>query len=407
MGRYSLTSDQGYALSVLQQGYNVFLTGDAGTGKTALLDDFSAWIERHNMKILKTATTGVAAQLLGGMTIHKCVGWHPLINPDSLSALDYENKAKLLREADVLLVDEVSMLEPSFLRYFMGCLQYAPNLQIVFSGDFFQLPPVNSQQFAFETTEWNSLQLYPMLLSTVVRHRDIEFAQLLRRIRYGDRSAIEEINQRSSPIPIDGAICLCAHVAAANRINSDALLRLPGELVCCPAISTGKVDWRYTVLEETLCLKRNARIIFTMNDPQGRYVNGSLGTIIDFNYSISYRGYIDSIRVILDNSSRPFDINRVQIQTDTLECEEESIVLQFPIRLAYAITIHKAQGQTFSNINFMEAQCWECGQIYVALSRATSLKGIYLQEKLSPERLLVSEKVIKYYDQFKSLPGNR
>lgn len=397
------TPDQATAMQLLQSGHNVFLTGDAGTGKTFLLREFVSWASKQTppRRILRSATTGIAAQNIDGRTIHSVVKWSPQMSLTNNEDIDYEKKAEALKNADILIVDEVSMLTPSFLRYLVNCIHLASPLQIIFVGDFFQLPPVKCKQFAFETHEWVTLNLFPIMLTTVVRQTSQEFVQLLRQLRHGDPSALNAIKNNCAPQPLEDAICLCAHTASADRINSQKMNNLLGESLFFQAYTEESPDdlqWKDTPLINVLHLKIGARVLITANNYSENYCNGSMGVLVGTPYWSSSKQQ-EVLPVRLDSNGRTVEIPRLTTCLTAGVAGKLCKVSQFPLAPAYAITIHKSQGQTFSRVNIIDGRCWENGQLYVALSRARSLGGLFINHDVDATNVRCSQRVLDFYSR--------
>lgn len=395
------TQDQDYAMQVLQQGYNVFLTGDAGTGKSFLLREFVAWASQQTppRRVLCTATTGIAAQNIDGRTIHSAVKWSPKLNLSNDWEIDFESKAEALKRSDILIVDEISMMTPSFLRFLLKCIQRASPIQIIFIGDFFQLPPVKCSLYAFEAPEWKALRLFPIILRSVVRQGSQEFVQLLRQLRHGDVNALYAIQSRSAKHLIEDAICLCAHVDKADCINGEKMDMLSGPYFEFPADINQPIadeDWKETTLSKRLKLKTGARVLIIANNYAEKYCNGSMGVLLsEPRWSTIKRQEVLPVR--LDRDGRTVEIPRITANIDTGIAGESCRISQFPIVPAYAITIHKSQGQTFDRVNIIDGCCWDNGQLYVALSRARSLDGLFISSDVEAEHVKASSVVVDFY----------
>ena len=397
------TQDQDYAMQLLQQGRNVFLTGDAGTGKSFLLREFVAWASQQTppRRVLCTATTGIAAQNIDGRTIHSVVKWSPQLNLSGDGGIDFEAKAEALKRAEILIVDEISMMAPSFLSFLLNCIRRAYPLQIVFIGDFFQLPPVKCSQYAFETHEWRALQLFPVILRSVVRQESQEFVQLLRQLRHGDVNALYAIQSRSAQHPLEDAICLCAHSDSADSINCEKMDMLSGPFFEFSADTNQPIAneiWKETTLSKRLKLKIGARVMITANNYTENYCNGSMGLLLsEPRWSTTKQREV--LLVQLDRDGRIVEIPRISTNIDTGKGSESCRISQFPIVPAYAITIHKSQGQTFDRVNIIDGCCWENGQLYVALSRARSLEGLHINRSVEAKHVKASPEVLKFYLQ--------
>lgn len=369
----------------------ILLTGRPGTGKTELIEDYRERQEARGKKVLVTASTGLAASNLnGGRTLHSLLKWHP-----GAREYDYDRCVELLKDADILIIDEVSMLDASIINHLYQCLQHIDSTpQIIMSGDFFQLPPVTKKrefrQYPFEVPAWKALGLRPCVLVDIVRQNDPYFKSMLEKAMLGDRSCISYFNNDSQQRLIDGAIILCTKNDYAKYYNKTMLANLPGASRTYEA--TGDIigaDFEHSRVAKFLTIKQNMRVMAIRNDSAGNYQNGSLGTVIDMAN--------DSIKVAFDNGNVT-DINRVKYEIDkTNGSSEMARINQFPLLGGYAITIHKSQGQTFDYINIKAPTCWDPGQLYVALSRARSINGIHLIETIKPDNLITDSRVLDYY----------
>lgn len=385
------TESQKKANEMFSNEQAILLTGKPGTGKTELVEDYRERQAALGKKILVTASTGLAASnLSGGRTIHSALKWNP-----KAEAYDYDRCVELLKDTDILIIDEVSMMDASITNHLYHCLQHVDRKpQIIMSGDFFQLPPVTKKgefrTYPFELASWKALGLRPCVLDDVVRQRDPEFKRMLERAMLGDKTCIPYFNNNSQQRLIEGAIILCTTNDFADFYNRTMLANLPG--VAKSYFATGDVvgaDFEHSRVEKCLSLKLNMRVMALRNDPAGNYQNGSLGIVVDMTE--------DSIKVMFDNGVVA-DIHRVQYEIDkTKGSTEMAKINQFPLLGGYAITIHKSQGQTFDCINIKAPSCWDPGQLYVALSRARSVKGIHLVEPIKPKSLITDPKVIAYY----------
>lgn len=381
------TPSQIRASEVLANERAVFLTGKPGTGKTAFLNDYCIRQKENGKRIRLTASTGMAASaLVDAQTIHHMLGWNPRKH-----SYDYKTCGKELNHIDILVVDEVSMLNREILNHIYKCIMAQDNKpQIIFSGDFFQLPPVHCGQYPFETDTWNLFQLYPCVLDEVVRQTDREFLEQLDKARCGDPTCISYFNNYTAREYIDGAIMLCTTNECADKYNASQYEKLKGKSYTYYARGdVDKAQYENTRVERVLELKEGMRVMAIRNDPDGYYQNGSLGTIADLSR--------DWIGVIFDNGT--YDkVTRVKFDLDRKKETGETVeIQQFPLRGGYAITVHKSQGQTFDAININADRFWENGQLYVAVSRAKTIEGIHLMHRLKYSDLHTSDEVLNFY----------
>ncbi len=384
------TPSQAMALGLIRDGYNVFVTGKPGTGKTELLNDIASRMKAMGKNVLMTASTGLAgANLDGGRTIHSVLHW-------GLGRINYDldRCCEALASTDLLVIDEASMLKTDILRLLVDCLEHVnKHVQIVMSGDFFQLPPVYPGEhkiYPFETAEWVRLNLIPCFLNEVVRQADPEFKYQLGLAMLANPACIKYFNTKTSSERIDGAITLCTRNEDADGINERMTAVLPG--MSKSYYATGDVkhaNFEKSRILEQLIVKKRMRVMALRNDIEGKYQNGSLGTVMDMDDN--------TITVLFDNNNT-VDIGRVPYEIDSKDASKGfARIEQFPLRGGYAITIHKSQGQTFDYVNIMAPRCWDPGQLYVALSRARRVDCIYLANKIKESDLIAEKKVIDFY----------
>lgn len=396
-----LTPSQEQAIKLLDAGLNVFLTGKAGTGKSFLVDYFVA---KHSDKsIVKCAPTGVAALNIEGATIHRTFGVpvRLLGHNDVCSSND---KLDVLKKADVILIDEISMCRIDVFEYVIRSLNRVGirNKQLILVGDFYQLPPVltpadtptfnqlyGDRLYAFESDLWNSSNLLTLELTEVKRQNEKRFLDSLSNIREGISDfSIFQIANRAD----DNAISLCPKNNQAKQINDEHLGRLPNHKHYM-ASKIGKVEEADMVTDEKLVLAKDARIIMLVNDTGGRWVNGSMGTVTELSDN--------HITVQIDNGGEcrvdpyTWSIKEYVLEEDE-DTREKHVVekeigsfTQFPLKLAWAITIHKSQGQTYDKVNIYNG-FFANGQMYVALSRCKTLNGIHTMGELIPSQLMCS-----------------
>ena len=405
-----LTSSQAQAIKLLDAGLNVFLTGKAGTGKSFLVDHFVA---NHSEKnIVKCAPTGVAALNIGGATIHRTFGV-PIGVLDHHSVCTSPEKLDVLRKADVILIDEISMCRIDVFEHVIRSLKRVgiSNKQLIFVGDFYQLPPVltpaatyafqqlyENRLYAFESDMWRSGNLLTMELKEPKRQSEETEEDLLRSLS-NIREGISDFNIFQVDNSADeNAVSLCPTKKQAKQINDEHLGRLPNHKHYMAA-KTGKVEETDMVTDENLVLAKDARIIMLVNDSEGRWVNGSMGTITNLSDN--------HIAVQIDNAGEcrveryTWSIKEYVLEEDE-ETKEKHVVekeigsfTQFPLKLAWAITVHKSQGQTYDKVNVYNG-FFANGQMYVALSRCKTLSGIHTMGNLIPSQLKCSMAVKEF-----------
>lgn len=388
--------DQTTALAILKSGRNVFLTGSAGAGKTYVLNQYIQYLKERNMPVAITASTGIAATHMNGMTIHS---WSGIGIKDNLSSADLQNLKskkylqKNLEEAKVLIIDEISMLHKNqldmvniILKSFKGNDEPFGGIQIVLSGDFFQLPPVsrnyemNRDKFAFMSNTWVEADLSICYITEQHRQEDHELNDILNEIRSG-----EYISQRSLELLKNSRFnqltqyytLLFTHNVDVDQINSEELAKLSGKPELFMATVKGneklvEVLKKAVLTEENLRLKVGARVMFVKNNYDKGYMNGSLGEVIKFNE--------EEWPIVKLNTGQTIIAEPEKWSMEDEKGKTLASFTQIPLRLAWAITVHKSQGMTLDAAEIDLSKTFEKGQGYVALSRLKSLKGLHLSD---------------------------
>ncbi len=382
---------QGEALTILKTGANVYLTGEPGSGKTHTINEFVGWLRSCGIEPSVTAATGIAATHVNGMTLHS---WSGIGIAESLSRGDVDRIAtkehinKRITKAKVLIIEEISMLSATtFEMADKVCREVRRSdkpfggLTVIVVGDFFQLPPISKGrevEFAFTSKVWRELNLITCYLTEQYRQDDSDFLSVLSAIRTGEVEEMhhERLMTRSvkhEDSPADSPK-LFSHNADVDRINAGELAKLKGTVKKFHMSSKGKDSLveglkRGCLSPEVLELKEGATVMFTKNSPQGRFVNGTLGTVVDWGF--------DGAPIIKTKGGS-------RVTTEPMEwCVEEqgkvkASVSQYPLRLAYAMTVHKSQGMSMDSAIMDLSRAFEYGQGYVALSRVRRLSGVYL-----------------------------
>lgn len=394
------------ALDILKLGHTVFLTGAAGAGKSYALREYIAYLRKHGVKYAVTASTGIASTHIGGTTIHAWsgIGIKQRLTPHDLDAIEEKaNVYKRWTDTQVLIIDEISMLHASLVdmldmvaRHIRRNDKPFGGMQIIFTGDFFQLPPVvrngneyeNTDVYAFTSVAWKKAKPVICYLTEQFRQDDDTLTNILNAIRSGE---VEEDHyltlQESSNTPhADDHIKLYTHNENVDEINRKAFEALAGDVKRFDMVTKGKgpvlASLKSNCLaDEILLLKKGAKVICIKNDTERRYVNGSMGVVVDFEKDGS---------PIVELTTG----NRVSIKADTWRIEEDGKVRaeisQLPINLAWAITVHKSQGMTLDRAQIDLSRAFASGQGYVALSRLKSMEGLHLVG-FNPQALQVSE----------------
>lgn len=403
-----------------------FLTGRAGTGKSTLLKYFKTTTRK---KFVVLAPTGIAALHVGGSTIHSFFGFplrQLIYNDPDIRAWGTEHpRLKILWEVDTIVIDEISMVRADLLDGIdqslrMNLKNDAPfgGKQLVFIGDVFQLPPVVTaadkayhedddlySPYFFDAQSFRNARPRIIALDTIYRQRDEQFIYVLNRIRNGiaNQSDLDVLNERvGHEQESEFTITLTTTNAAADLINAQRLMNLASVSHTFNGVTDGDFDQRTMPAPQRLTLKIGAQVMMVRNDPFGRWVNGSIGHVhhLDDNevWIRTQDGKIHRVeKALWENKS--YSWNRSE---NTIDFVIKGTYIQYPMRLAWAITIHKSQGLTFDSINIdLGKGTFAHGQLYVALSRCRSLTGLTLNRKIELKDIIVNEAVAHFARQLK------
>lgn len=399
-----------------------FLAGRAGTGKTTFLKNVQNDIKK---KFVVLAPTGQAAINAGGQTIHSFFGFNfGVLGPGEIGNM---NRAKigLVRNLDTIIIDEVSMVRCDIidaidrtLRHYVGCSAPFGGIQMVFVGDMFQLEPIATQKdretlkdiyghdcfYFYKAAVIERIRLPKIEFLKIYRQSDPGFIELLEHVRLGRVTArdLTNINSRVSLCEDDKLrITLTSTNADAKRINDGRLSEILSEPITYQAIYTGKTKVTSDVAEETLILKVGAQVMFTKNDRGRRWVNGTIGEVIELDE--------ENVTVKLENGDTHI-VERDEWESIDYEYDHDKKcciktvtgrVEQLPLRLAWAITIHKSQSLTFDRVAIDFGRgAFSNGLAYVALSRARSFDGLELLRPMSPSSVRVSRAVLDFAEDF-------
>ncbi|BAF71873.1 AAA family ATPase [Sulfurovum sp. NBC37-1] len=397
------------ALNILKSGKNVFMTGSAGTGKTYLLNEYTQYLKERRVYPTIVAPTGIAASHLGGQTIHSffALGIRESIDEGYVEfLLDKKYLKSRFSKLDVLIIDEVSMISPELfssmdliLRGFKGTDVPFGGVQVVISGDFFQLPPVSKEpkekRFAWQSPVWKALDLQTCYLEEKFRQDDAQLIQILDDIRSG---TISKNSEKMLDARIEKALPshfnptkLYTHNVDVDRINLSELEKLEGEEKLFVYESKGSQKniekiFKSSLVMEELTLKKGAVVIFIKNNPEAGYINGTTGTVESFSP-------IDNMPIVRTTEGKKIKLDLEEWSLENDSGKVLATVSQVPLRLAWAITVHKSQGMTLDAAEMDLSKTFEAGQGYVALSRIKSIEGLRLMG-LNPMALRVDPLIL-------------
>lgn len=417
------------AIELVMEGKSLFITGKAGTGKTQLLKEIVSRLEAKKRYVAVTAPTGIAAHNADGVTIHSFLHlplspYLPGVKIPRLYDLN-EDEVRVVRQLQVLIIDEVSMVRcdmmdaaDDILRHYRNSKEPFGGVQVVMFGDLFQLMPVADEEEEEQLMEYyESLYFfgskvteeldYAMLeLKKIYRQDKRSFVRLLNKIRWGRINAVtqeklDRLFHRDYKVS-EGShqIILTTHNRKSKRINRQKLEAMEGQEWDYQAYTEGSFPSQEYPTNFHLNLKVGARVMFLRNSDE--YFNGMLGTVVALDD--------ESIEVKADENGRiihvkrsTWDFNRYHLNTKTKELEVERVATfkQYPLKLAWAITIHKSQGLTFDEVVIDAGKAFAAGQVYVALSRCRRLDKIVLMSRITPKAVMMDQSVRGYLNTVK------
>lgn len=396
-----------------------FITGRAGTGKSTLL---RLWKRSSRKKMVILAPTGIAALHVGGQTIHSFFSFPPRM----MSSGDFKKlkNRKLIQSLDAIIIDEISMVRADMLDNIDRTLRLNRQsdepfggVQMVFFGDLFQLPPIVSEHtereyldlhydspYFFSAHVWDqSKGLCGIELTKIYRQEEQHFLRLLEEIRYNsiDWDTLEAINERYQPNqpPPKHSVTICTRRYLARSINLKRLNELPGSPNIFQARVTGNFSRSTSPAPPELMLKAGAQVMFVRNDPLKKYVNGSLGEVISISEKTILVKVINDHGATLEVEKNSWDHIKYTINEEgKITTEVTGTFEQYPLNLAWAMTIHKSQGMTFDQVVIdMGSGAFDFGQAYVALSRCTHMDGVYLKRPLKADDIQTDDRIVQYY----------
>ena len=421
---------------ILSTDKSLFLTGKAGTGKTTLLKEVLAETDKN---YIVAAPTGVAAINAGGVTLHSLFlfplrAFIPKANPslsmdlfcDHIGLVKHQKfdraKLDLFLGLELLVIDEISMVRADLLdaidftlRRVRKNQQPFGGVQLLVIGDLYQLSPVVRHNiklglaeyypspYFFDALAWKQLDSLTIELNKVYRQEDQDFVDMLNVIRSGvrDEKVLAKINERYAEAKeIEGVITLTTHNNQANEINSKRLADLDTKAQELSADVTGTFPESAFPTPECILLKEGAQVMFVRNHSEGLYYNGKIGVVTKIQDNlVKVKGLDDEKTLIVEPVEWTNSRYEVDETTDKIIKNDVGSFTQYPLRLAWAVTVHKSQGLTFDQAILDLAKTFASGQLYVALSRCRSLEGMFLLSKVRPENVITENRIIKYYEQ--------
>ena len=400
-------------------GRNLFLSGPAGTGKSFCVNLLIKFLDLNGIFYGKTATTGVAALNIGGVTIHSWSGMG-LAEETGMDLLDKVNEnpktVQRIKNSKVLIIDEISMAKADLIEKLDIVCQYIRNkdksfggIQVIFVGDFMQLPPVfknfEEEKFAFDSQAWGDAKVKTIHLTEIVRqHDEPHFAKLLNEIRMGSAKdftlLMECLNRKFPDDGIKPVKLFCKNVDV-SKINHDELYKIKSQSKFYHSSDSGGEMWRKFFDKNcsaptTLELRKGAQVILLINlDTKLGLVNGSVGTVTEV-----YDTYIDVKFACGPQIIETYKWEIKQNEFDPLTGNMKKTVLasrsQFPLKLAYALSIHRSQGSTLDRAEVNVSDAFAAGQCYTALSRVRNLNSLSIQA-FSPDNIKVNKRCLEFY----------
>lgn len=418
MDKVELTPSQKKALETLESGKNVFLTGEAGTGKSFLLRHFVTKA-KVTKTVLLSAPTGIASINIQGVTLHRLFG----LGTDVLSlaqAPTLTQTAETLKNADILVIDEISMCRLDVFEKVMKTLKLAnPTIQVVLVGDFLQLPPVLTRDeaevyeelhgdriYAFESDLWQDFGFVTKQLTEVVRQKDPTFIENLNLARRGNADCISYFNSLGTEKPKE-AIAICSRNKKASQINSRKLEKIDEEAFFYRSeTEILQAGFKFTnsekPMDDLITLKKGARVLLCVNISDKELFNGQMGTVISLDEDGAQVAFDDGREAHIGKYT--WSINAYETTVDKKTKKKKTSLIsvatftQIPLKLGFAITIHKSQGQTYQQA-VVYPSCWERGQLYVALSRVSNATGLHLASEIKDNYLVADQKVLDFYNR--------
>lgn len=434
--KIKLSSDQEKAMKLLKSGKNVFVTGEAGTGKSTLINEFRKYLDDNCIGYIACAPTGVAAININGATLHHT--FHaPIGFIDENKCDKWKKPLEVVQNAKVIIIDEISMCRYDLFDYVTTYIdqmcpgkQWCNGKQLVVVGDFSQLPPIVSKNekpffygksgFAFQGRTWKKCKFRTVYLHKILRQSDEDFIRALNDARLGNAQCVDYFNRLVSPYDPENAITLCPKNAEADEINNKRLEGLEGPCRHYIAKFTGDAKKSDFNGVEKLVLKKGARVMAIANDSKGhKYVNGSMGVVSKLGaktVSVEWDSGEKSEVDVFKWSKHEYKVTATEVREDVFDEKTGAVrtetrirkdigmkttgtIVQIPLKLGYAITIHKSQGNTFAAVNVDITGVFQEGQAYVALSRCSTPGGLHLKKKVWAGDIKANAEINAFYDK--------
>lgn len=424
-----LNTEQKLCFDAAMSGKNLFISGPGGVGKSYVLRCITEEFKKRSVNHRVTASTGISAVNINGATIHSLLGTGIIDKSKAVRALlgtNAHHKAiERLQRVRTIIVDEVSMLSGDYVQmmdFWLKQVRSSPDsfggCQIIFCGDFLQLPPVEKgaakkYRFAFQCPAWQDANFKCVDLHFSFRQEDQVFVNALNRIRFGTFPVeVRKILRPCIGKVLNNPTHLVSTNKEANAINFQKLMTHPGtEYKHKPVFEfhnqkmKRNQEWsenaqnrliRDSLTDNPLRLKIGVPVLLLKNNPIDGYVNGSRGIVVDVQ--LMKTGIIDCVNMKLDNG-KTVTVERNEWSLVNSDNEVDLSMVQFPMRLGWALTIHKSQGLTLDNVEIDLSRSFACGQAYVALSRMKSLEGLALTDAIDPAIVKAEPELVAFYDQ--------
>lgn len=412
-----LTKCQEKALKAMKKGYNVHLFGEGGTGKSFVINEFlNSLTESERDKTIITAPTGIAALNVNGVTIHRA--FKVPIGPIGPHNDPPPKVSETLKVAKRVIIDEISMCRFDVFEYVTKCIRlaektYKRKIQVIVIGDMLQLQPVLIDKdrailtqmwgeekisgFAFEAPLWKSYKFKNCYLDEVMRQKgDAELIENDNKARRGDKTCIEWFNSLENK-PSKNAIHLCARKKEADEINGEATKKFENVTKYKSRIS-GSVTGADKPAPDELELAKGMKVMVLSNGEH--YKNGQIGEVVSC-FEDNVHVEIDGNICVIKACEWLVEDYVVKGEPPKLEKEEIGSFIQIPLKPAYAITIHKSQGQTYDSV-VIHPDCFAAGQLYVAISRCTNRKGLSFSSKIKEEQLITDKDCLDFYEKIEN-----